>query len=140
MEEYPQKPVPAAEDGFRPSARGSSRLAAWWHPCRVVVVVLVLAATMAALPAFGGGETDEGNPKNGFGAVVSQKASGSHDVGEHSSSQEEPRQGVGNVARNDGSPGDPPGDHGGFVGELDNQVGADPDNVTNASGDPGCSS
>ncbi len=89
------------------------------------VVVLVLAATMAALPAFAGGETDEGNPKNGFGAVVSQKASGSHDVGEHASSQDEPRQGVGNVARNDPEPGDHPGDHGCFIGDVDDDSNTD---------------
>jgi hypothetical protein len=82
-----------------------------------VVVVLVLAATMAALPAVAGGETDEGNPKNGFGAVTSQKASGTPDVGKHASDQEEPRQGVGNVARNDPAPGDHPGDHGCFIGK-----------------------
>lgn len=84
-------------------------------------------------------EKQTGQPENpnGFGTVVSQKASHYHDVGEHSSSKSEPRQGVGNVSRNDGSPGDHPGDHGGFVGNLDDQVGADPDNVTDASGDPG---
>jgi hypothetical protein len=84
-------------------------------------------------------EKQTGQPENpnGFGTVVSQKASHYHDIGEHSSSQSEPRQGVGNVSRNDGSPGDHPGDHGGFVGNLDDQVGADPDNVTDASGDPG---
>ena len=86
-------------------------------------------------------EKQTGQPENpnGFGTVVSQKASHYHDVGEHSSSQDEPRQGVGNVSRNDGSPGDHPGDHGGFVGDMDDQVGADPDGVTDAGGDPGCS-
>ena len=56
-------------------------------------------------------EKQTGQPENpnGFGTVVSQKASHYHDVGEHSSSQSEPRQGVGNVSRNDGSPGDHPG-------------------------------
>jgi hypothetical protein len=114
----------------------------------LVVLMLALAASAAlADPPDGKGQPradetkEKGQPDNpnGFGTVVSQKGCNYHDVGEHSSSQEEPRQGVGNVARNDGSPGDHPGDHGGFVGELDNQVGADPDNVTNASGDPGCS-
>jgi hypothetical protein len=108
--------------------------------------MLALAGSVAlAAPPDGKGQpraTEEkqtGQPENpnGFGTVVSQKASHYHDVGEHSSSQSEPRQGVGNVSRNDGSPGDHPGDHGGFVGNLDDQVGADPDNVTDASGDPG---
>jgi hypothetical protein len=108
--------------------------------------MLALAGSAAlAAPPDGKGQpraTEEkqtGQPENpnGFGTVVSQKASHYHDVGEHSSSQSEPRQGVGNVSRNDGAAGDHPGDHGGFVGNLDDQVGADPDNVTDASGDPG---
>jgi hypothetical protein len=114
----------------------------------VVSVLLMLAlGSSAALadPPDGKGQPRANEPKqqgqpdnpNGFGTVVSQKASHYHDVGEHSSSQDEPRQGVGNVSRNDGSPGDHPGDHGGFVGGLDDQVGADPDGVTDASGDPG---
>ena len=36
--------------------------------------------------------------------------------GEHASSQETPRQGVGNVARNDGAPGTRPSDHAALVG------------------------
>jgi hypothetical protein len=111
-----------------------------------VLLMLALAggAALAAPPDGKGqpGATEEKEPgqpenPNGFGTVVSQKASHYHDVGEHSSSQDEPRQGVGNVSRNDGAEGDHPGDHGGFVGGLDDQVGADPDNVTDASGDPG---
>jgi hypothetical protein len=101
--------------------------------------MLVLAATMA-LPAFAGGNSADvppdfaggggpDNPPNGFGTVVSQKASTYHDVGKHSSSQEEPRQGVGNVARNDGAEGDHPGDPGCFVGALDNTVGVDPHSI-----------
>jgi hypothetical protein len=114
-----------------------------------VLLMLALAGTSTALadPPDGKGqpgateEKEKGQPDNpnGFGTVVSQKGCNYHDVGEHSSSQDEPRQGVGNVSRNDGSPGDHPGDHGGFVGDLDDQVGADPDGVTDADGDPGCS-
>ena len=112
----------------------------------LVVLILALAASAAlADPPDSKGQPradetkEKGQPDNpnGFGTVVSQKASHYHDVGEHSSSQEEPRQGVGNVARNDGAEGDHPGDHGGFVGGLDDQVRADPDDVTDASGDPG---
>jgi hypothetical protein len=116
----------------------------------VVVVSIVLISALAcsvavAAPPDGKGqpsadetkETGQPDNPNGFGTVVSQKGSHYHDVGQHSSSQDEPRQGVGNVSRNDGAQGDHPGDHGGFVGELDDQVGADPDGVTNASGDPG---
>ncbi len=110
----------------------------------LLMLALAGGAALAAPPDGkgqpGAAETKEtGRPDNpnGFGTVVSQKGCNYHDVGEHSSSQEEPRQGVGNVARNDGSPGDHPGDHGGFVGDLDDQVGADPDGVTDSSGDPG---
>lgn len=106
-----------------------------------IVIMSVLAATMA-LPAFAGGKPDfagGGGPNNpnGFGTVVSQKATTYGDVGKHSSSQDEPRQGVGNVARNDPQPGDHPGDHGCFVGDLDDQVGADPKGATDCTGDPG---
>jgi hypothetical protein len=105
-----------------------------------VVVVLVLAATMAALPAFAGGETDEGNPKNGFGAVVSQKASTYHDVGEHSRDPDrdgkfgERREGIGNVARNEGGN---VGDHGCAAGKMDDGVGPDPEGVTKCHDKPG---
>ena len=68
-----------------------------------------------------------GKPANpsGFGGAASQVATdkgpntgtpGKGGLGEHASSQEEPRQGVGNVARNDGDEtGDHPGDHGCLV-------------------------
>jgi hypothetical protein len=95
----------------------------------LVVLMLVLASPIALAEKL--------NNPNGFGTVVSQKATTYGDVGEHSSSQEEPRQGVGNVARNDPEPGDHPGDHGCFVGRLDDQVGADPESATDCNGDPG---
>jgi hypothetical protein len=108
----------------------------------LAVLMSVVAATMA-LPAFAGGKTEEGNgssgTKDGFGAVVSQKASTYHDMGEHSRDPDrdgqlgERREGVGNVAREDGGPGG----HGCVVGKMDNTVGADPDNVTNCENKPG---
>jgi hypothetical protein len=103
------------------------------------LLVLVLTATMA-LPAFAGGTTDAGNPKNGFGAVVSQKASTYHDVGEHSRDPDrdgkfgERREGIGNVARNEGGN---VGDHGCAAGKMDDGVGADPEGVTNCHDKPG---
>ncbi len=116
----------------------------------VVVVLGVLMLTLAASAALADPPDGKGQPRadetkekgqpdnpNGFGTVVSQKGSTYHDVGKHSSSQEEPRQGVGNVARNDGAKGDHPGDHGCFVGDLDDTVGADPKGATDCSGDPG---
>ena len=96
----------------------------------LVVFISVLASTIA-LPAFAGGKPDfagGGGPDNpnGFGSAASQVATdkgpntgteGKGGLGEHSSSQEEPRQGVGNVARNDGAEGDHPGDHACLVAE-----------------------
>lgn len=52
MEGNQQKPVSTDDDGLRPSDRGSSPSAAWWHPRRVVVVVLVLAHTMGFLSSL----------------------------------------------------------------------------------------
>jgi hypothetical protein len=115
----------------------------------LVVLMSMLAASAAlADPPDGKGQPraeetkEQGQPENpnGFGTVVSQKASTYHEVGKHSSSQGEPRQGLGNVARND-DPDDPegdhPGDHGCFVGALDDTVGADPKGATDCSGEPG---
>ena len=95
----------------------------------VLSVLLMLAlASSAALadPPDGKGQPrasepkETGSPKdpNCFGTAASQVATtfppGS--FGEHASSQEEPRQGVGNVARNDGAPGTRPSDHAALVG------------------------
>jgi hypothetical protein len=100
------------------------------------LIMLALAGSVAlAAPPDGKGQPgaeepkQKGQPENpsGFGGAASQVATdkgpntgtpGKGGLGEHSSSQEEPRQGVGNVARNDGDePGDHPGDHGCLVGE-----------------------
>ena len=92
-----------------------------------VLLMLTLAGSAAlADPPDGKGQPrasepkDTGSPKdpNCFGTAASQVATtfppGS--FGEHASSQEEPRQGVGNVARNDGAPGTRPSDHAALVG------------------------
>lgn len=63
---------------------------------RIIVHSLILALMLVAVtfvPAF----ADDG--RNCWGTVTSQRASTAHDVGEHSSSQSEPRLGLGNVAR-----------------------------------------
>jgi hypothetical protein len=83
---------------------------------RVVVVsvllMVALAATMAALPAFAGGETDDGNDKNGFGTAASQIATNNGGLGKHSSDPDqdgvkgEKRDGIGNVAREEDPDGD----------------------------------
>jgi len=63
---------------------------------RMIVHSLILALMLLAItsvPAF----ADSG--KNCWGVVTSHRASTVHDVGQHSSSQSEPRLGLGNVAR-----------------------------------------
>jgi hypothetical protein len=95
----------------------------------VVLVLLMLAfAGSAALaaPPDGKGQPGATEPKdtgapndpNCFGTAASQVATTfpAGSLGEHSSSQEEPRQGVGNVARNDDAPGTRPSDHAALVG------------------------
>jgi hypothetical protein len=91
---------------------------------RRISVVVVLGVLMLILASPIALAEKPSNP-NGFGTVVSQKATTYHDVGKHSSSQEEPRQGVGNVARNDPAPRDHPGDHGCFIGEADGDPNTD---------------
>ena len=56
----------------------------------LILALLMLAVTVA--PALAAGQ-------NCWGVVTSQRASTFHDVGEHSSSQSEPRLGLGNMAR-----------------------------------------
>jgi hypothetical protein len=111
----------------------------------VVVVAVLLMLTMLALaggaalaaPPDGQGQPratepkDTGSPNdpNCFGTAASQVATtfppGS--FGEHASSQEEPRQGVGNVARNDGAQGTRPSDHAALVGpQMGIPCGAEP--------------
>jgi hypothetical protein len=57
----------------------------------LILVLMLLAVTF--VPAF----ADSG--QNCWGVVTSQRASTVHDIGQHSSSQSEPRLGLGNVAR-----------------------------------------
>src|SRR3712207_7749817 len=100
----------------------------------LLMLALASSAALAERPAGKGQGCDgcekkeQGKPENpnGFGSAASQVASdkgpntgteGKGGLGEHSSSQEEPRQGVGNVARNDGAEGDHPGDHACLVAE-----------------------
>jgi len=115
-------------------------------------------------------------PANGFGTVTSQRASTVHDIGDHSSNplntageanldpqdvnRDTPRDGVGNVARNDSGlagaintirdrqdptntepdvvdQGSSPGAHGCLIGELDDLIGQDEFNQTSCTNDPG---
>ena len=71
---------------------------------------LVTAPTAAADP-----------PENArcFGVVTSQRAVAEHDIGEHASSQEEPRLGLGNVTRLILGEDAHIGDFGAFLGEIE---------------------
>jgi hypothetical protein len=66
------------------------------HSKQMIMHSLILALLMVAV-TFGPAFADDG--RNCWGVVTSQRASTVHDVGEHSSSQSEPRLGLGNVAR-----------------------------------------
>ena len=57
----------------------------------LLLTLMLLAVSVA--PAF----ADDGS--NCWGMVTSQRASTVHDIGQHTSSQSEPRLGLGNVAR-----------------------------------------
>lgn len=77
----------------------------------------------AVLPALATGP----ELNNCWGTVVSQRASHYHDVGEHAASQEEPRLGVGNLAKLFGMS---VGELASLLGDLDDLLGQDPDGVT----------
>lgn len=66
-------------------------------------------------------------PQNCWGTVVSQRASHYHDIGEHASAQDEPRVGVGNLAKVFGMS---VGELAQLLGTLDDVLGQDPDGVT----------
>ena len=84
------------------------------------VVAGAMLVAMAAPPALSEEVKDRGKPAdpNCWGTAASQVATTfpTGSFGEHASSQEEPRQGVGNVARNDGAKGTRPSDHAALVG------------------------
>jgi hypothetical protein len=72
---------------------------------------------LVSLPAVAAADTPE-NP-NCFGVVSSQRAVAHHDIGEHASSQEEPRLGLGNVTRLILGEDAHIGDFGAFLGQID---------------------
>ena len=61
-----------------------------------MMVALVAALGVAAFGARGAAAERPANPEC-WGVVTSQRATALHDVGEHSSAQEEPRTGLGNL-------------------------------------------
>jgi hypothetical protein len=74
------------------------------------------AVLSTAPPASGGTPPDNANC---LGVVTGQRAVAHHDIGEHASSQEEPRLGLGNVARDVLGDGAHVGELGAFLGEID---------------------
>lgn len=80
----------------------------------ILTVMLVMAAMMVAPQVA---LADPPDSANCWGKVTSQRATSTQDVGEHSSQQEEPRQGLGNLAHTLGF--DTPGELGAFLGDVD---------------------
>ena len=75
----------------------------------------LIAVLFAAPPALGAPPADA----NCLGVVTAQRAVANHDIGEHASSQEEPRLGLGNVARLVLGDSTHVGEFGAFLGEID---------------------
>ena len=82
----------------------------------IVVLTLALSAVVVAAPAASADPLD--NPEC-LGVVTSQRAVAHHDIGEHASSQEEPRLGLGNVTRLLLGDDAHIGDLGSLLGEID---------------------
>jgi hypothetical protein len=76
----------------------------------------LITVLLAAAPALG--DTPRGDA-NCLGVVTAQRAVAHHDIGEHASTQEEPRLGLGNVAREVIGEGAHVGELGAFLGEID---------------------
>ena len=66
---------------------------------RRLLSAVAAALLLAALVPAGAALADPPDNPNCWGAVTSQRASTEHDLGAHSSAQDEPRLGLGNVAR-----------------------------------------
>lgn len=82
----------------------------------IIVSALAASAGLAAAPAASADAPDNANC---FGVVSAQRAVAHHDIGEHASSQEEPRLGLGNVTRLILGEDAHIGDFGAFLGEID---------------------
>jgi hypothetical protein len=74
------------------------------------------AVLFTAPPALGATPPADANC---LGVVTAQRAVANHDIGEHASSQEEPRLGLGNVARLVLGDSTHVGEFGAFLGEID---------------------
>jgi hypothetical protein len=81
-----------------------------------IALTLALSAGIVTAPAASA-DTPE-NPEC-LGVVTAQRAVANHDIGDHASSQEEPRLGLGNVTRLVLGDDAHIGDFGSFLGEID---------------------
>lgn len=84
-----------------------------------LTLAALAAATIALVSLPSGAIADPPANPNCLGVVTSQRAVAHHDIGQHASSQEEPRLGLGNVAREVLGEGAHVGDLGAFLGEID---------------------
>ena len=83
--------------------------------------ILLVASFVFALGVFGAAPVGAADPPTNpecWGVVVSQRASTDHDLGQHISSQSEPRSGIGNVA-NDATGSYQPGQLGTLLASID---------------------
>lgn len=85
---------------------------------RLTKAALVLGG-VAFLSFPAGAMADPPDTPNCLGVVTAQRAVAHHDIGEHASEQEEPRLGLGNVAREVLGEDAHVGDLGAFLGEID---------------------
>lgn len=81
--------------------------------------ILFVTATAASIAFAPAASADPPANPHCFGVVTSQRAVAHHDIGEHASSQEEPRRGLGNVTRDILGEDAHISDFGSFLGEID---------------------
>ena len=75
----------------------------------------LITVLLAAPPVLAGPPDDA----QCLGVVTAQRAVANHDIGEHASSQDEPRLGLGNAAEAVLGDGTHVGEFGAFLGEID---------------------
>lgn len=84
---------------------------------RRIVLMVAVALVMALMVAPQIALAAPPDSANCWGQVTSQRATTERDIGEHASQQEEPRLGLGNLARQLSF--DTPGEMSAFLGEID---------------------
>src|SRR5687767_12388987 len=77
-----------------------------------------VAASLLVLGTAGPVSADPPDSANCLGVVTQQRAIAHHDIGEHASSQEEPRLGLGNVTREILGEDAHVGEFGSFLGDI----------------------